>query len=263
MSITTQVLDAYLRAQKKLIEFEDVDRNNCRVSLPLHYSAHARVELAITQLSRDHFLLTDEGQTVTELRNAGHATGTRVLERLREIIRVWNVDLDGVSLVRMCTRKDLGTAIHELGEAAKTFGDAYLMPRDKEPDPRVEESIKDEVRNVFRSEQYFYREDQTVPGKIEQAGHRVDFYIPPNEHNGLAMEILIHPNKLHAEAWGFRARDMKDANRGLLVGFVYDQVASDVNRNILRSIADIALPSSQMMFFSEQLRKYGISHGHA
>ena len=31
---------------------------------------------------------------------------------------------------------------------------------------------------------------------------------------------------------------MKDANQGLLVGLVYDQVASDLNRHILGSIAD-------------------------
>ena len=162
----------------------------------------------------------------------------------------------------MCARKDLGTALHELGEAAKTLGDAYLMPRDKEPDPKVEESIKDRVRKTFQSEQYFYQERQTVPGKIEQ-GHEVDFYIPPNGANGLALEVLIKPNRLRAEAWGFRAQDMKQANQGLRVGFVYDEVPSDLNRTILGSIADIALPSSQMMFFSEQLRKYQISRGHA
>lgn len=263
MSITEVVLNAYIKAQQKTIEFEDVDKNNCRVSLPLHYSAHTRVELAITKISKDQFLLTDEGQTITELRNAGHPTGSRTLDRVSEIVRIWQVTLDGISLVRMCSRKDLGVAVHELGEAAKTIGDAYLYPRDKEPDPRVEESIKDTVRRAFRKEKYSYREEQNVPGKIESAGHKVDFYIPPNESKGLALEVLIHPNKLHAEAWGFRARDMKDANEGLLVGLVYDQVASDLNRHILGSIADIALPSSQMMFFSEQLRKYGISRGHA
>ena len=263
MSITTQVLDAYLRAQKKLIEFEDLDKNNCRVSLPLHYSAHARVELAITQLSKDQFLLTDQGQTVTELRNAGHATGSRVLERLKEIIRIWNVDLKGVSLVRMCSRKDLGVALHELGEAAKTLGDAYLLPRDKEPDSKAEETIKDKVRNVFRSEQYFYREDQIVPGKIEDAGHKVDFYIPPNELNGLALEVLVNPNKLQAEAWGFRARDMRDANTRLQIGFVYDQVSRDLSRTILRGIGDIAVASTDTMYLTELLNKHQISRGHA
>ena len=90
------------QGSKKLIEFADLDKSNCRVYLPLHFSAHARVELAVTQLSRDQYLLTDQGLTVTELKNASHAVGSRVLERMREIIRIWNVDLDGVSLVRMC-----------------------------------------------------------------------------------------------------------------------------------------------------------------
>lgn len=261
MSITEVVLDAYIKAQQKTIEFEDIDDNNCRVSLPLHYSAHTRVEVAVTRISKDQFLITDQGQTITELRNAGHPTGSRVLDRVSEIVRIWQVTLDGISLLRMCSRKDLGIAVHELAEAAKTIGDAYLFPRDKEADPRVEESIKDRVRKTFQKEQYFYREQQSVPGRIETAGHRVDFYIPSNGANGLALEILVNPNKLQAEAWGFRAQDMKEADKRLKIGFVYDQVARDLSRTILGSIADIALSSAETSFLTEQLKKYQISHG--
>ena len=181
---------------------------------------------------------------------------------MSDIVRIWQVSLDGISLVRMCTRKDLGVAVHELGEAAKTIGDAYLYPRDKEPDPRVEESIKDRVRKTFQRERYFYREQQSVPGKIENAGHKVDFYIPSNNANGLALEVLINPNKLQAEAWGFRAQDMKAVDQRLKIGFVYDQVSRDLSRTILGSIADIALSSNETAFLIEQLRKYHISRGH-
>jgi Domain of unknown function DUF1828 len=263
MSLSTEVLDAYINAQKELIEFEEIDQSNCVMSLPLHYSAHTRVELVVSKIANNQFLLTDQGQTLSELKDAGHPIGSRLLERVREIIRIWRVNLDGVSLVRMCKHKDLGIALHEIAEAAKTIGDAYLLPHDKEPDPRVEESIKDRVRKTFQKEHYFYREQQSVPGKIENAGHRVDFYIPPNGSNGLALEVLVNPNKLQAEAWGFRARDMKDADQRLLVGFVYDQVAKDLSRTILGSIGDIALSSSELMFFTEQLKKYQISRGSA
>jgi hypothetical protein len=263
MSISTEVLDAYVNAQRELIQFEDVDKDNCVVSLPLHYSAHTRVELSVTRISKDRFLLTDQGQTLSELKDSGHPVGSRLYDRVQEIVRIWRIDLDGVSLVKMCRRKELGTALHELGEAAKTIGDAYLIPRDRETDPRVEESLKDQVRHEFQREQYFYREQQDVPGRIETAGHRVDFYIPPNGSKGLALEVLINPNKLQAEAWGFRARDMKDANQGLLVGFVYDQVARDLSRTILGGIGDIALSSTELIFFNDQLHKYGISRGSA
>lgn len=263
MSISAEVLDAYINAQKELIEFEDVDRHNCIVSLPLHYSAHTRIEIAITQISANRFLLTDQGQTLTELKDSGHPIGSRLMDRVQDIIRIWRVDLDGISLVRMCNRKDLGKSIHEISEAAKTIGDAYLIPRETEPDPRVEESIKDRVRRTFRKGKYFYREQQNVPGKIENAGHRVDFYIPPNGSNGLALEVLINPNKLQAEAWGFRARDMKEADQRLRVGFVYNEVARDLSRTILGSIADIALSDGELPFFMEQLQKYQISRGDA
>jgi hypothetical protein len=263
MSISSEVLDAYIKAQKKLIEFEDVDKNNCLISLPLHYSAHTRIEIAVTKIAKDQYLLTDQGQTLSELKDSGHPTGSRLLDRVREIIRIWQVDLDGISLVRMCNRKDLGVVLHEVAEAAKTIGDAYLIPRDKETDPKVEESIKDRVRSTFQKDQYFYREQQSVPGKIENAGHTVDFYIAPNGSNGLALEVLVNPNKLQAEAWGFRARDMKEANDRLLIGFVYDHVARDLSRTILGSIADIALSSHETMFLSEQLSKYQVSRGSA
>jgi hypothetical protein len=184
MSVATEVLDAYINSQKELIQFEDVDKDNCLMSLPLHYSAHTRVEIAITRISKNQFLLTDQGQTLSELKDAGHPVGSRLFDRVREIIRIWRIDLDGVSLVKTCRRKELGRAVHEIGEAAKTIGDAYLIPRDKEPDPRVEESLKDEVRHAFQKEHYLYREQQNVPGKIENAGHKVDFYIPPNGSNG-------------------------------------------------------------------------------
>jgi hypothetical protein len=70
MSIAAEVLDAYISAQRELIEFEDIDKSNCLVSLPLHHSAHTRVEVAITRLSKNRFLLTDQGQMLVELKDA-------------------------------------------------------------------------------------------------------------------------------------------------------------------------------------------------
>lgn len=263
MSMVTDILATYLDAQKQLIEFEEIDNNNCLVSLPLHFSAHTRVELAITRLSQNQFALTDQGQTLSELKDAGIPVGKRLLDRIREIIRIWKVELVGVTLFRTCNQRELGIALHEFGEAAKTVGDAYLSAHDYETDRRVEEEIKDRVRRAFQDERYFYREQQNVPGKVEQSGHKVDFYIPPNGANGLALEVLSKPNKLQAEAWGFRTRDMKEANHRLLVGFVYDETARDLSRTILGSIADIALSSTELAEFSQHLKAHHVSRGDA
>jgi hypothetical protein len=263
MSMITDVLATYLDAQKRLIEFEEIDKNNCLVSLPLHFSAHTRVELAITRVSRHQFALTDQGQTLGELKDAGIPVGKRLLDRIREIIRIWKVELVGITLFRTCKQRELGIALHEFGEAAKTVGDAYLSAHDYETDRRVEESLKDQVRRTFQSERYFYREQQSVPGRVETAGHNVDFYIPPNGSNGLALEVLSKPNKLQAEAWGFRTRDMKEANQRLLVGFVYDEAAKDLSRTILNSIADISLSATELIEFGRHLKAHHISRGDA
>ncbi len=263
MNIIADVLTTYLDAQKRLIEFEEIDKDNCAVSLPRHYSAHTRVEVVVSRLSKDQFVLTDQGQTISELKDAGVHVGSAVIDRLKELIRIWRVDLVGVSLIRTCRHRELGEALHEFGEAAKTVGDAYLTTRDYETDRRVEESLKDQVRRTFQTERYFYREQQSVPGKIETAGHKVDFYIPANGSNGLALEVLSKPNKLQAEAWGFRSRDMKDANQRLLVGFVYDETAKDLSRTILNSIADISLSETELFEFARQLKEHHISRGDA
>jgi hypothetical protein len=233
------------------------------VSLPRYFSAHARVELTVSRLSKDQFVLTDQGQTVGELRDSGVPVGPTVLEKLKQIIRIWKVDLVGVNLIMTCRRRELGIALHEFGEAAKTVGDAYLTARDYETDRRVEETLKDQVRRTFHAEHYFYREQQSVPGKVETAGHKEDFYIPPNGSNGLALEVLSKPNKLQAEAWGFRTRDMKEANQRLLVGFVYDETAKDLSRTILNSIADISLSAIELIEFGGQLKAHHISRGDA
>ncbi|PYS20856.1 MAG: hypothetical protein DMF72_19470 [Acidobacteria bacterium] len=262
MSMITDILATYLDAQKQLIEFEEVDKNNCLVSLPLHFSAHTRIELAIAQVSKNQFALTDQGQTITELKDAGVPVGSRLLERIKDIIQIWKVELVGVALFRTCNRRELGIALHEFGEAAKTVGDAYLSAHDYETDRHVEETLKDQVRRTFQTERYFYREQESIPGKIE-AGHKVDFYIPPNGSNGLALEVLSKPNKLQAEAWGFRSRDMKEANQRLLVGFVYDEAARDLSRTILNSIADISLSATELIEFSGQLKAHHVSRGDA
>ena len=263
MSITEDVLTTYLEAQKQLIEFEELDKDNCVVSLPRHFSAHTRVELLVSRLSPDQFVLTDQGQTIGELKDAGVPVGRTLLERAKKLIRIWRVALDGIALVRTCRYNELGVAVHEFGEAAKTVGDAYLSARDYETDRRVEEQLKDRVRRTFQDERYFYREQQSVPGKVEISGHKVDFYIPANGSNGLALEVLSKPNKLQAEAWGFRTRDMKEANKKLLVGFVYDETAKDLSRTILGSIADFALSPIDLLGLGEQLKAHHVSRGDA
>ena len=261
MNIGAEIIEKYLKSQRDLIRFENMGRDSCLLSLPMRFSAHTRVELVVTRLTDNQYILTDQGQTLSELRDAGYGVNAKLLDRIRAIIKVWRVELVGVTLTRTVNGEDVGNAVHEFSQAAKTVGDAYLSLRDRDTDERAQEEIKDQVRRTFNEYRYFYRESQKVRGQVETEGHKVDFHIPANGSNGLALEVLTSPNKLTAEAWGFRARDMKKADERLVVAFVYDETTKDLNRTILTSMSDIALPMSDFGLLAQQLEAHRVSRG--
>src|ERR1051325_662083 len=113
MSIGEEIIAKYLKSQHNLLRFENVGQDSCLLSLPLNFTAHTRVELAVTRLSSDQYILTDQGQTLGELHDAGYAINAKLLERLKQIIKVWQVELAGVTLTRTTKEKDLGNALHD------------------------------------------------------------------------------------------------------------------------------------------------------
>jgi hypothetical protein len=253
MSITNEILTKYVDAQRGMIEFEEVGNDSVLMSLPLHFSAFTRVELAITRISSNDFFLSDLAQTIGELKNAGHKIGGKVMERIEEIVKLRNVQLDGNTLVRYCKINELGTALYEFAEAAKTIGDAYLVYKVREDYSQVEETLKERVRETLKREDFAYEEEQSIQGELES--HEVDFYIPPNGRPGLALAVLPNPNRLQCEAWGFKANDIKAHNKErVAVGLVYDATrAKDVSRHIIEGVADMSIPSTDFDRLSRQL----------
>jgi hypothetical protein len=113
------------------------------------------------------------------------------------------------------------------------------------------------VRRAFTKNKYAYEEKQEVSGRIET--HTVDFYIAPNGSHGLALAVLPNPIQIVAEAWGFKTRDIKQANRNLSVSIVYDASrAKEVSRTILQKMADVAVPSNVVDDLGSILKMAGI-----
>ena len=117
------------------------------------------------------------------------------------------------------------------------------------------------VRKTFQRKGYFYKEKQIVPGEVEE--HRLDFYIHPNGANGLALEILGDPDRVHAEAWGFKTLDIRNKSAGrVILGIVYnDHKVQEISRHIIDKMADFSIPASNFGSFSERLDALGISRG--
>lgn len=184
---------------------------------------------------------------------AGYSVGSKTRKRILELSKLSQLELSDNHLTRRCSGKDLGTVLQEFAEAAKTIGDAYLAYTSR-PESRENEELKDKIRETLLSRHFVYKERQILIGEI--VGHRVDFYVPPNGTPALAVAVLLGPDKIHAEAWGFKARDIKAGvpTAKLFIGVVYDATAiKRAIRNIIESTADIPLPSNELDSFGQRL----------
>lgn len=256
MSLREQILDNYLDAQRGLTEIEQVDENNVVLSLPLHFSANSRVELAVTRITDSYFTISDMAQTLGELKDAGYSIGGKLKEKVQGFAKAAGADFAGNHLVKKCSAKELGEAIHQFADMAKTIGDAYLSYGTRKIAPEEDELIA-RVRRIFTEKKYVYKEQHAVSGTIEV--HTVDFYVAPNGTRGLALAVLPNPIHIVAEAWGFKSQDIKHENKNIAVGIVYDSSrAKDNSKAILQSTADVAVPSNAIENLSNLLVRAGI-----
>jgi len=256
MSLREQILENYLDAQRGLTEIEQIDDDNVVLSLPLHFSANTRIELAVTKITDSYFAITDMAQTLGELKDAGYAIGGKLRKRVEELAKTAGAEFAGNHLVKKCAASELGEAIHQFADVAKTIGDAYLTYGLRKP-PLEEDELIARVRRIFTERQYKYREKQELNGIIEK--HTVDFYVAPNGTRGLALAVLPNPTQLVAEAWGFKSQDIKRGNQNVAVSIVYDSSrAKDVSKAILGTMADVSVPSNAIEGLGDMLVKAGI-----
>jgi hypothetical protein len=256
MSLQDQILTNYLDAQRGLTEIEQVDENNVVLSLPLHFSANTRVELTITRVTDSYFVISDMAQTLGELKDAGYGLGGKLKEKILNLGKAAGLEFAGNHLVRKASAKELGEAIHQFADVAKTIGDAYLTYSTKRSASEEDELVT-RVRRVFTEKHYRYQEKQELNGAIES--HTVDFYMAPNGTRGLALAVLPNPSQIVAEAWGFKTRDIKEEHPNVTMSIVYDSAkAKDISKTILDKVADVSVPSTAIEELPTLLAKAGI-----
>lgn len=257
-ALADSILARYLESYRGLIEIEPIEDNSVTISFPFHYSADHRIEVTVTEIAKDRFVLSDMARTLGELRDAGYSIGSETRKRIETIAKKSNLALVGNHFILECERKGLGDAIQEFLEAAKTIADVYLV----HGRPRIspESAITEQVRKILHARKLLYREKDKIAGEIER--HAVDFYVAPNGTPGLAVAILYGYNShIVAEAWGFKAEDIKRANPKTKVGLIYDVETgkwTDESKRILTERADIAVPGDSLAAFDEQLPKLGV-----
>lgn len=147
-------------------------------------------------------------------------------------------------------KEDLGTNLHLFAEAAKTIGDVYLVHKKKQP--ATEDELHKRVREVLIRKQYVFREFEQVGGKIEN--HKLDFYMPPNGVAGVGLAVLAYPTRLLAEAWAFKAQDLKGVMSRFHIGLVYNEaVANRESKDVISQTIELPVQANELDSLPDRL----------
>jgi hypothetical protein len=236
------------------LESEVIDDKNVVISFPIHFSGFHRVEITVTQIDSNQFIISDGAKTIEELKNSGYELNGKLRKRLELISRSAKIRVVNGYLVAESDALQLGSSIQRFVEAAKTIGDAYLVQRTYAP---RDTNLLNMVSSFLAEQHVPYQTKHSLRGKIEN--HTVDFYFPPNGVPGLALSVMGNPSKMAAEAWAFKSGDIKAQNERTKVGVVYDsEEAGERSQAILKHSFDLSVPSNEIQALKGELRAIGI-----
>lgn len=249
-------LERFFEFYKSDIESEVIDSDNVVISFPVHFSGFHRIEVTITRVSENQFIISDGSKVLDELRSAGYRVNAKLLKRIEELSKIAGIRVVNGYLVSNSDLALLGSSIQRFLEAAKTIGDAYLVQ--KTGMPRDTQIVK-QVGDFLAGQQVPFQTRYPLMGEFEK--HIVDFYFPPNGVPGLALSVMNNPSRTIAEAWAFRSMDIKKKNERMRVGVVYDdQDVRDNSKSILTGVLDVSIPSSKITQLGGSLKRLGIIH---
>ncbi len=246
--LAKDIRKAYLAAYAQLVDCEILPGNSegiVGISVPLHIVGQSRVEFQLIPLSESELLLSDGGRTIQELQLSGYALTGAFSAKIAAAVEVMGAKLAGHAILLQCGTAVIGATVQRFAEIIKTVGDFYLARRVPVELKRPE--VVDRVGRALTEAGSGFELERRLPGRIE--AHRVDFFIPRNGAGPWAVEVL-GPQQTHSQAmiWDYRCRDIKGVNPGLNVGIIFDDERgswSDMSRKILKSSADLVVPSSE------------------
>lgn len=222
-------------------------KNGYYISLPFLYSGDHFVELCIKQLNEDLFMISDLGNVLIEIESSGIPifSNKKRKEILLDIIKKYQLNLEGVNLKKTSSKAKLAQIIHSFIEAIKAISDLTYFHEAKIPKESI---IHQEIKHVLDHKKVKYLEynEARIDGVLEKK-HRVDFLIE-NKRPEIIVEHAGENTKMMAEVWGFRFSDIKDNNPTVSSYSVYDVDSpwTDTGLNILKAKSDYLLSSTEI-----------------
>jgi hypothetical protein len=204
-----EALQIYLKAYRSLIVHESVD-NSVILSFPLHLAANHRVEITVTTIDSDRYIVSDGGKTFGEMEAVGRSVTQTMMERFERLVSTDDVRIIQGHLLMETKVTELGFAIQTVLELCKTIGDVYLIHKLRD---EADQEVIDEVASVLRTSHIHFQRDKKISGELEK--HPFDIVVNPNGVPGMALKVLggakhaQHGSDMGVQMRGHQARSLE------------------------------------------------------
>ncbi len=236
----------------------ETSKDGLLVALPSMYPDGLQVVVGVTPISPAHAILSDRGESLIGLGNAGVDLDLpRNAETLQEKIKVFELQRQGFELQKPVRLPLDGMDIHLFGEALVSI--SHLIYRHELSSPKAQH-VYTGIRDLLTRKHLAFREgeDAYVPGKLE-GRIRVDFLV--TEKRQVACKAIERRGRVrdYVEQWGFRWLDVHDKNPRLVRAMFYDpdnQQWDDESLRIGKAVCEIFQPYFETDRIGEELARY-------
>ena len=201
-------------------------RSGLSLAVPLCFPDGWQVSFDIIALTPKAVRITDRGRTLQWLSSSGQNIEADSLAHLIEARRkLFRLNRDGWELYRELPLPLSGEDLHLFGEAMVSLSHLTYL---HEPTSRQLNVARLTVEKLFKERRISPQVRHALNGRLEKNIY-VDYYIEAPQP--VAVEVLGRRGKItgYMEQWGFRWRDLRDANPTLLPVMIYDPAVQELD----------------------------------
>lgn len=247
MSVTTALLTPDTIRQSlqsfwsEVLEIAET-RAGLAIALPLCRPDGWQIIVEVDEMAPRAARLTDRGRILQWLASAGQNIDSSGLGHLlSERLRAFQMKRDAWEIYREVTLPIQGIDLHLFGEGLLSIANFSNL---HEPVARILNVAEQTVDKVFADRRLKPQRNFSLSGKVEKRV-KVDYFLDATRP--VAVEVLSRRGSVTAymEQWGFRWRDLRDANPALLPAMIYDPATQEIDvtaKAIGESVCEIFCP---------------------
>ncbi len=229
------LINSYTEWLKQKINYKEIN-GYFEVSTPFLNHINDKIQFYLKKDDRDRILLTDDGDTISNLEMAGVDVSTPARQKeLHTILNGFGVMLKGNQLTTMATPATFPVRKHNFIQALLSVDDLFVLAS-----PKVESFFLEDVTNFLQQNRVRFSPNIILQGK-SSFQHKFDFLIPSSaKAPERIIKAVANPKKQNIIAQLFAFEDTKLArnNEGIVI---LNDIEKDVAPDVLQAIDEYGI----------------------